>query len=147
MYMGQALHDQLPAGDPPITIHGRELDPASEGTGFQFQLTMHGDLYDGRFQAAYFVVQIQIIKRRAGLGWLVDAMPILEVEHSNYDLYGKRTTELAYRDRAGLERFMLETLASEAGTFFEHVRAAVPPPETPTPFGGGRSAPVLAGQH
>jgi hypothetical protein len=143
MYMGQALHDQLPEGDPPVSIHGRELDQASEGTGFQFQLTINGYLYDGRFRAAYFVVQVQIIKRKAGLGWLVDAMPILEIEHGNYDLYSKQTREFAYRDRTGLEHFMLDILAGQAATFFENVRTGTPPDEKATVFGGGRTEPVL----
>lgn len=143
MYMGQALHDQLAAGEPPVSIHGRELDTNSEGTGFQFQMTITGSLFDGRFRAAYFVVQLQLIKRRAGLGWLVDAMPILEVEHGNYDLYGKRMSEFAYRDRGGLEQFMLEFLVQEANVFFEHVRNGTPPEETATVFGSGRTEPVL----
>jgi hypothetical protein len=143
MYMGQALHDQLPAGEPPVTIHGRELDPGSEGTGFQFQLTMNGALYEGKFQAAYYVVQVQLFRRKAGLGWLLDAMPILELEHGNYDLFGKRTTEFAFRDRPGLERHMLETLATDATGFFQRVRESEPPAEEATPFGGGRTTPVL----
>jgi hypothetical protein len=141
--MGQALHDQLPAGEPPVTIHGRELEQGTEGIGFQFQLTIKGELYDGQFQAAYYVVQIQLIKRRAGLGWLVDAMPVLEVESSNYDLYTKRSRELAFRDRAGLETYMLDHLATDATGFFNNVRASVPPQEPATPFGEGRKDPVL----
>ena len=143
MLMGQALHDQIPEGMPPVTIHGRELEPGTEGVGFQFQLTLNGDLYDGRFQAAYYVVQVQLIKRKAGLGWLVDAMPILEVEHADYDLYGKRSRELAFRDRKGLESHMLDHLASDASLFFGDVRAARPPQESAMPSGDMRTAPVL----
>lgn len=141
--MGQALHDQLPSGEPPVTIHGRELEQGTEGLGFQFQLTIRGDLYGGRFQAAYYVVQVQLIKRKAGLGWLVDAMPVLEIESSSYDLYSKRSRELAYRDRAGLETYMLDQLANDATGFFNNVRASVPPSEPATPFGEGRTDPVL----
>lgn len=143
MVMGQALHDQIPDGTPPVTIHGRELEPGTEGVGFQFQLTLNGDLYAGRFQAAYYVVQVQLIKRKAGLGWQVDAMPILEVEHADYDLYGKRSRELPFRDREGLESHMLGHLAGDATTFFENVRTAVPPQEPAIPSGDGRTAPVL----
>lgn len=143
MYMGQALHDQLPVAEPPATIHGRELDPASEGVGFQFQLTLNGPLYGGKFQAAYFVVQVQLFKRNAGLGWLVDAMPILEIEHANYDLFEKRTIEIAFRDRQSLERHMLDVLANDAIEFFRKVRDSVAPEGQATPFGGGRTAPVL----
>lgn len=143
MFMGQALHDQLPAGEPPVTIHGRELEAEHEGTGFQFQLTINGDLYDGRFRAAYFVVQVQLIKRKAGLGWLIDAMPVLEIDHGNYDLYSKRSSEFAFRDRAGLETHMLEHLASDASGFFANVRSGTPPVEQATAFGEGRQTPVL----
>lgn len=143
MLMGQALHDQIPDGIPPVTIHGRELEPGTEGVGFQFQLTVNGDLYAGRFQAAYYVVQVQLIKRKAGLAWQVDAMPILEVEHADYDLYGKRSMELAFRDRKGLEKYMLDNLAGDATRFFSNVRAAIPPQEPAIPSGEGRTAPVL----
>jgi hypothetical protein len=143
MTLGQALHELIPAGEPPVTIHGRELDPDSEGVGFQFQLTMNGNLYNGRFSAAYYVVQVQLTKRKAGLGWLIDAMPILEIEHANYDLYGKRSREIAYRDREALETQMLRDLAKDATTFFDGVRKAIPPDEDAVPYGGGRSTPVL----
>jgi hypothetical protein len=141
--MGQALHDQLPDGEPPVTIHGRELEQGTEGLGFQFQLAVRGDLYEGRIQAAYYVVQVQLIKRKAGLGWLVDAMPILEVESASYDLYTKRSRELAFRDRAGLEAYMLGHLATDATGFFASVRASVPPAEPATPYGEGRKDPAL----
>lgn len=143
MLLGQTLHRSIPTGEPPVTIHGRELEPQTEGIGFQFQLTMNGDLYGGRFQSAYFVVQAQIVKRKAGLGWQVDAMPILEIEHTNYDLYRKRTRELAYRDRPGLESYFLEDLARDATGFFDNVRRDQPPPEPATPYGGERTMPVL----
>lgn len=141
--MGQALHDQLPEGDPPVTIHGRELDPETEGVGFQFQLTINDDLYQGKFQAAYFVVQIQLVKRKAGLGWQVDAMPVLEIGNANYDLYPKRSRQLAFRDRTGLERWMLDDLVRDAGEFFRCVRAGIPPQETATAFGAGRTTTVF----
>jgi hypothetical protein len=143
MLLGQTLHRSIPTGAPPVSIHGRDLEPKTEGVGFQFQLTMNGDLYGGRFQSAYFVVQAQLVKRKAGLGWLVDAMPILEVEHANYDLYEKRSREFAYRDRSGLESYFLEDLARDATAFFENVRHEQPPAEPATPYGGERDAPVL----
>jgi hypothetical protein len=70
-------------------------------------------------------------------------MPVLEVESSNYDLYTKRSRELAFRDRAGLETYMLDHLATDATGFFNNVRASVPPQEPATPFGEGRKDPVL----
>ena len=143
MLLGQALHRSIPTGVPPVTVHGRDLEAQTEGVGFQFQLTMNGDLYAGRFQSGYFVVQVQLVKRKAGLGWQVDAMPILEIEHANYDLYQKRTRELTYRDRNGLESYMLEDLARDAAIFFDNIRRGQPPPEPATPHGGERTAPVL----
>lgn len=143
MVLGQTLHESIPAGEPPVTIHGRELDPESEGVGFQFQLTINGDLYGGLFRAGYYVVQVQLIKRKAGLGWQIDAMPILEVEHANYDLYPKRLRELTFRERQALSTYMLEDLATDAANFFAAVRSGQPPAETATAYGGGRTSPVL----
>ncbi len=143
LQLGQALHERLPPGVPEVTVHGRDLEVKSEGIGFQFQFTVNGHLYGGRFQAGYFVVQVQLIKRKAGLGWQIDAMPILEVEHANYDLYAKRSHEFAYRDRQGIETFFLEGLAQDAGLFFENVRGGHRPQETAIPHGGDRIAPLL----
>ena len=143
LQLGQALHARIPSGVPEVTVHGRDLDVDSEGVGFQFQLTVNGDLYDGRFQAGYFVVQVQLIKRKAGLGWQIDAMPILEIEHANYDLYAKRSHSFVYRDRQGLETFFLNGLAEDAVAFFQNVRHGDRPRETATPHGGRRTSPVL----
>lgn len=143
LQLGQALHERIPTGEPEVTVHGRDLEAESEGVGFQFQLTMNGALYDDRFRAGYFVVQVQLIKRKAGLGWRIDAMPILEVEHANYDLYAERSQEFAYRDRQGIETFLLEGLARDAGVFFENARNGVRPDEAAVPHGGDRTAPLL----
>lgn len=143
LQLGKTLHERIPPGEPEVTIHGRDLDPASEGVGFQFQLTMTGHLYDGRFHAGYFVIQIQLVKRKTSLSWLVDGMPILEIEHANYDLYAKRSQSLAYRDRQGLETLLLDTLAQDAAAFFQRIRRGEPPPEPATPYGGERTSPVL----
>lgn len=143
LQLGKTLHERIPAGAPEVTIHGRDLDPASEGVGFQFQLTLNGDLYDGRFRAGYFVIQVQLVKRKTSLSWLVDGMPILEIEHANYDLYTKRSHNLAYRDRQGLETLLLDTFAQDASMFFQCIRHGQPPPETATPYGGERTSPVL----
>jgi hypothetical protein len=141
--LGRTLHERIPPGEPEVTIHGRDLDPETEGVGFQFQLTMNGELYDGRFRAGYFVVQVQLVKRKTSLGWLVDGMPILEVEHANYDLYSKRSHSFAYRDHQGLEGALLDNLAQDAAGFFQRIRTGEPPPEPATPFGGERTSPVL----
>lgn len=143
LQLGQALHARIPSGVPAVTVHGRDLEVESEGIGFQFQLTMNGDLYDGRFQAGYFVVQVQMIKRKAGLGWQIDAMPILEIEHANYDLYAKRSHSFAYRNRQAVETLFQHDLAHDAITFFENVRHGRSPAEPATPHGGRRTSPVL----
>ncbi len=143
LLLGRALQERIPAGEPAVTVHGRDLDSESEGVGFQFQFTVNGDLYGGRFQSGYFVIQVQLIKRKAGLGWQIDAMPILEIEHGNYDLYAKRTHTFAYRDRQGLESLFLNNLAEDAVTFFQNVRHGDPPQETAIPHGGQRTSPVL----
>lgn len=143
LQLGQALHARIPPGVPEVTVHGRDLEVDSEGVGFQFQLTMNGNLYDGRFQAGYFVVQVQLVKRKAGLGWQIDAMPILEIEHANYDLYAKRSHSFAYRERQDIETLFHDGLTQDAITFFENVRHGQPPVEIATPHGGQRTSPVL----
>lgn len=143
LQLGQALYESIPPGNLEVTVHGRDLDPDTEGVGFQFQLTVNGNLYDGRFRAAYFVVQAQLVKRKAGLGWLIDAMPILEIEHANYDLYPKRSREFAYRDRQAVEDYLLKNLAEDAVEFFQNVRGGTQSAETATPHGGQRTSPVL----
>ncbi|HYI16912.1 MAG TPA: hypothetical protein VEX37_16050, partial [Thermomicrobiales bacterium] len=87
---GHALHALLPEGEPPITVHGRDLRPADEGVGFQFQYTLTGDLYNGEVTTACFVVQIETVKRETSVAVKVDAAPLLEFNDGHFEVYGRR---------------------------------------------------------
>jgi hypothetical protein len=127
--LAQQLHARLPEAEPPITIHGRDLNPDTEGVGAQFQLLMPGDFYDGGALAAYFVVQVELVKQRTSLAWLVDAMPLLETEPDCFDLYPKRSFTVAYRDHQGLTELLTDQLRAKAETFFTRVRTGETIPE------------------
>lgn len=139
--LGHALHGRIPAGEPPVTVHGRDLQAEREGVGFQFQYTLNGELYGGSRRAAYYVVQAQLIRRKTSAAWQVDAMPVLEEAEGRYDLFDKRPFTVAFHDRAALRDLFVNRLAADATAFFNAVRAGQPPTERPTPFSGGRVAP------
>ena len=134
--LGHALHERLPAAEPPVTLHGRELLPEREGVGFQFQFTLNATLYGGARRAAYYVVQAQLIRRKTSLAWQVDAMPVLEEADGRDDLYAKRPFSVAFHDRVSLQDLFVNRLAGDAQTFFAAVRAGTPPAERPTLSGG-----------
>lgn len=131
--LARELHARLPHDEPPITIHGRDLNPDTEGIGAQFQLLMPGDFYDGGALAAYFVVQVELVQQRTSLAWLVDAMPLLETEPNCFDLYPKRSFTIAYRDQQGLAELLTDQLRAKAETFFTRVRSGETIPEPAVP--------------
>ena len=141
LQLGHAFWQSMPDGTSPITIHGRDLWPDTEGVGFQFQLAIHDVLYDGRIRAAYYVIQVQLTRGRVSLGWLVDAMPALEVAADDYALFPKRTTSLLLRQRAELEQLFTAKLRDDARAFFEAVHAGRPmsEPALTVSAGTGRS--------
>jgi hypothetical protein len=146
LQLGQQLWAALPAGEPPITAHGRDLQPDSEeGVGFQFQLTMRGSLCQGRVQAGYYVVQVQLVRRKVSLGWQVDAMPVLEIGAGDYDLYPKRTYEFSLRERAQLSELFDDELTGDATRFFTAIRLGNGLPEPTVAVSEHRSTPVLHG--
>ena len=126
LQLGHALWQAMPDEAPPVTVHGRDLRSETEGIGFQFQLAIHDALYDGRIRAAYYVIQLQLTRGRVSLGWLVDAMPALEIAANDYELFPKRTTALLLRQRTELEQLFTTTLRDDARAFFEAVRAGRP---------------------
>ena len=134
--LGYALHERLPAADPPVSVHGRDLQPEREGVGFQFQYTLNDELYGGARRAAYHVVQAQLIQRKTSVAWQVDAMPVLEETEGRYDLYAKRPFSVAFHDRINLQELFVIRLAADAQTFFESVRAGEQLAEQPTSAGG-----------
>ena len=107
-----------------------------EGIGFQFQLTLNGKLYGGTRQSAYYVAQIQLVRRKTSVAWQVDAMPLLEAAGERYDLYGKRPFTVAFHDRAGLQDLFVTQLTDDAKRWFNMVRAGDIPDEPPAQRGG-----------
>jgi hypothetical protein len=140
--LGHALHERLPAVEPPVTLHGRELLPEREGVGFQFQYTLSGALYGGARRAAYYVVQAQLMRRKTSVAWQVDAMPVLEEADGRYDLYSKRPYSVAFHDRVSLQDLFVNRLAGDAQTFFAAVRSGALLEERPTSSG---ASPLPAG--
>src|SRR5579884_3844492 len=123
-----ALHRRLPPANPPITLHGRQLEPVSEGVGAQYQLTMNGPLYDGRYRAAYYVIQIQLLRRSApaALGaetparlvWRVDAMPVLERDGGRVEAFARRRDEIPLAESQRLADLFGTPLTDAATEFF-----------------------------
>jgi hypothetical protein len=123
---GHALHALLPEGEPAITLHGRDLRPADEGVGFQFQYTLTGDLYNGEVTTACFVVQIELVKRETSVAVRVDAAPLLEFNDKHIEVYGRRDTLVPLGDKWTLRRFFAQPLTRSATGFFNRVRAGEP---------------------
>ena len=136
LQLGQSLRTALPAGEPPIAVHGRDLAPDREGVGFQFQYTLNSPLYGGRYRAAYYVVQARLIRRKTSVAWQVDAMPVLERGAERYDLFATRTFVSAFHDRAALCGLFTSRLAADASAFFEAVRAGDELTEASTSYDG-----------
>jgi hypothetical protein len=139
--LGHAAYERLPAGEPPITIHGRELQPDNEGVGFQFQFTMNGDLYGGRDRAAYYVVQAQLAKRTTSIAWAVDAMPVIEHSDDGYDFFERRSFSVPLHDRPRLQALFIDQLVPDATAFFEAIRRGERISEESSPFADPGSAP------
>lgn len=129
LQLGHALWQDMPDGSPPVTIHGRDLRPDSEGVGFQLQLALRHDIYDGQVRAAYYVVQVQLTRGRVSLGWLIDAMPVFEIADDDYELFPKRSHSLPLRQRTELEQLFTSTLRDDARAFFVAVRSGQRLPE------------------
>lgn len=131
--LGHALHGSLPPGDPPVTIHGRDLRP-DEGVGLQVQLMLTGELYGGDVESAYYVLQFQLTKRTTSVAWRIDAMPVLQRRGQQYDLFATRSYTLPLRDRARLATLVTGEIADDAARFFTRARAGEPIPDAVTPF-------------
>jgi hypothetical protein len=133
---GHALHALLPESDPPVTLHGRDLRPADEGVGFQFQFTLAGDLYNGEVSSACFVVQIELVERTASIGVKVDAAPLLEYGDGHFEVFGRRGTIAPLGDKRSLRQYFALSLTSSATRFFTRVRAGEPMDEIIAGFAG-----------
>jgi hypothetical protein len=126
LLLGHELRERLPVGEPPITLHGRDLRPSDEGVGFQFQYLMSGPLPAAVARAAYYVVQLQLIRRTTSVAWLVDALPVLDQAGTVYRLYHKRSSTVPLHDRARLRRVVLEEIGVDGSAFFEAIRTGTP---------------------
>jgi hypothetical protein len=114
--------------------------------GFQFQLTMRDRLCDGRLSAVYYVIQVQLVRRTVSLGWLIDAMPVLEIAEGDYDLYRRRSYTFALHQRTQLAQLFSNELAEDAGRFFDGIRHGAGPSEPSVAVSAHRSTPVLQGR-
>ncbi len=124
---GHALHALLPDGDPPVTIHGRELRPEDEGVGFQFQYVLTSPLYNGDVASACYVVHIQLVPpQRTSIGVRVDAAPLLEYGDGHFEVFGQSGTTLPIGDKRGLRDFFGTSLTQSMSRFFTSVRAGEP---------------------
>lgn len=137
---GHALHALLPDGDPPVTLHGRDLRPADEGVGFQFQFTLTDALYDGEAVSACFVVQVELVAARVVVV-KVDAAPLLEYRDGHYEVFGRRGTGVPIGDKRTLRQYFARSLTRSATRFFVRVRAGEPMDEIIAGFAG--QAPTL----
>jgi hypothetical protein len=124
--LGQELRERLPAGEPPITLHGRDLRERDEGVGFQFQYLLSGLQPTAAARSAYYVVQLQLLKRTTSLAWLIDSLPVLDCDGTVYRLYHKRSSTVPLHDRARLRRVVLDEIGAGGSAFFEAVRAGRP---------------------
>lgn len=132
----EGLHQDLPAAEPPVALHGRELAPIAEGVGAQYQLTLNGDLYDGRYRAAYFVIQIQLLRQAppapAGddstdrVVWRIDAMPVLERDRGQIESFAQIGEEIPLGEPDRLDALFAVPLRAAAADFFRRVRDGLP---------------------
>jgi len=80
---GHALYGLLPDGDPPVSLHGRDLRTHDEGVGFHVQYTLIDDVYNGAVVSACFAVQIELVATSI-TSVKVDAVPLLEYRDGHY---------------------------------------------------------------
>lgn len=138
----EGLHRGLPPTIPVVTLHGRQLDPVDEGVGAQYQLTMNGRLYDGRYRAAYLVIQVQLFRQQpppavrgagaqATIAWRVDALPVLEqlpapgASQGPIERFDQRTAEMPVAEPERLSDLFTDpaALPGVAADFFQTVLA------------------------
>jgi hypothetical protein len=124
--IGHELFERLPSGEPPITVHGRDLRERDEGVGFQFQYLLSDLQPAATARSAYYVVQLQLLKRTTSLAWLIDSLPVLDCDGTVYRLYHKRSSTVPLHDRARLRRVVLDEIGACGSAFFEAIRSGKP---------------------
>ena len=119
---GHALHALLPEGEPPITLHGRDLRPPDEGVGIQFQYMLADSLYDGEVVTACYVVQLALIAGTS-IRAKVDVTPLLEYRDGHFEVFDRRSAMVRFHDTQTLRTFFADSLTRTASRFFSTVRA------------------------
>lgn len=118
--LGHQLHESL-TESAAVTIHGRELRPADEGVGFQFQYMLAGNLPGADVRAAFYVVQLQLKKRAPSIGWEIDAIPVIERGDGSYQLHQRRSFSVPLRQHQRLAAVVTDDIATDAAAFFDAV--------------------------
>lgn len=133
----RGVHRRLPPAEPMVTLHARELDPVDEGIGVQFQLTCNGDFYGGRYQAAYFIIQIQLIwetspaTNAAAVIWRISSLPALQRGEREPVLLNQQRAEIPVTESQRLRLLFEQEIAPAAASFFARVRAGLPVDSSP----------------
>jgi hypothetical protein len=136
--MVEGIHRRLPRSIPPVTLHGRQLDPTDEGFGAQYQLTMNGALSGGRHAAAYYVIQIRPLRQAppparrgpdavARLIWRVDTLKVLQPVRPDAQIeqFDQQSFEAPVARPAELAELFGETLFEAARSFFREMLAGI----------------------
>jgi hypothetical protein len=138
--MVDGIHRRLPKSIPPVTLHGRSLEPTDEGFGAQYQLTMNGPLSGGRHTAAYFVIQIRPLRQApppaqrgpdavARLIWRVDTLKVLQPVRSDAQIeqFDQQSFEIPVTEQAQFAELFGETIYETAKMFFREMLASIHP--------------------
>jgi len=118
--LGHEIHERLNEATT-VSIHGRDLRPEDEGVGFQFQYMLTGEQTDQEIHAAFYVLQMQLKKRKASIGWTIDAIPVTEKTAGEYALEQRRSFEVSLHQHERLRTVMLEDITNDARGFFADV--------------------------
>jgi hypothetical protein len=73
--------------------------------------------------AAYFVVQVLLVKRTTSIAWQVEAMPLIARGPDDFEPFAKRSYIVRFHERDRLVSLFLDVLAGDASEFFTRVRA------------------------
>jgi hypothetical protein len=138
--MVESIHRRLPKSIPPVTLHGRSLDPTDEGFGAQYQLTMNGALSGGRHTAAYLVIQIRPLRQApppalrgpdavARLVWRVDTLKVLQPVRPDAQIeqFDQQSFEIPVAEQARFAELFGETIYDTAKAFFRDMLATIHP--------------------
>lgn len=123
--LGHDVHQRL-SESTALSIHGRDLRPEDEGVGFQFQYMLTHEQTDQPIHAAFYVLQMQLKKRKTSIGWAIDAIPVLEKTAGEYALEQRRTFEISLHQHERLRSVLLDDITADARAFFTDVLSGAP---------------------